>query len=178
MKTLIRLAISAVALACLAACGGSDDKQSTSPTTPPTGPQTAGQVVAQQESNGTLPLLDRSNTVAGVDGNSNGVRDDIDLWIQKQPLSNAQKNALLQVATAQQAALSVNLADDAALRDVAAKQHAAVKCAVRRDVSSQDLKTLRQLIANTKERAQNYLKYSDALDGAIMESPAGDGCVN
>ena len=149
------------AAACIANCGG----------------ESPNEAVAKLEASGDLPSLDRSSSLAGPDANGNGIRDDIDSWIQRHMASAAQKAALAQGARATQRTLTVDVGNEAALRAVVVEQHAAIKCAVRRGVASTDLMTLQGLTANTKERASAYMKYNEALDGSVVESPEGDGCA-
>lgn len=158
-KSLISM-IGCIVLGCAVACGGASPKEA----------------VEKLEASGTTPKLDRSPSLAGVDSDANGVRDDVDQWILGRPVSEAQRSALFQTARALQKALTVDVTSDSALRALVTQQGAAVKCAVRRGLAADDMATIQALTANTKERALAYIKYNDALDGSVMESPAGDGC--
>lgn len=132
------------------------------------------------ERDGLLPLLDRTDSMAGVDTDGNGVRDDIETWIVHLPLSGAQKKALLQLAAALQKTLFVDVDDEPALREVAAELTAAVSCAVDRKANRLNGQSLvaevRNRTANTEIRARAYIRYTQALDGFVFKSPDGSGC--
>ena len=167
---LLRLAIISV-LGCLTACGGGGGG-----VTPPSAQ------VSALEASGRLPNLDRTSSLTGTVTNRDGVRDDIALWIEQRPATPAQKTALTALAIANQKALTVDVTNDVALRAVVAQQHAAVKCVVRREANQlagiRTVPTLRDYTANTPQRAQAYRNYTEALNGAVLKSPDGDGCVN
>lgn len=176
----------------LAACGGSDNNStaSGSPTaspgaTPATPPPTSANVVtvADLERQGKLPTLDRSADLKGPDIDNNGIRDDIDRWIQNQPYTEPQKQAALQVARVLQNILSVDVTNDAALREAGDASRKAVTCVYARfPVGDQPnpntvIKTLQKYTMNTKARVTAYLAYSDALNGSVSDIPSGENCA-
>jgi hypothetical protein len=75
----------------------------------------AGQIAAL-ERGGAYPTLDRSTDIVGPDANKNGVRDDIEAWINSQPVNDAQRKAVMQKARALQGTLTVSLKDQSALQ--------------------------------------------------------------
>ena len=178
-RHLIQLAFVST-LGLLSACGGGGATPAASP--PATPQQSTSAQVSSLEASGSLPNLDRTSSLTGTDANADGVRDDIAQWIQQRPATPEQKNALTALARANQSALTVDVANDLSLRAVAAQQHAAVKCVVRRGANqlagTKTVPTLRDYTANTAQRAQAYRNYAAALDGAVLKSPEGDGCVN
>lgn len=160
----------------LAACGGGASSQPAGGGTP-----ASGSLITALETSGTVPTLGRSTSLTGPDANGDGVRDDIAQWIAQQPATTDQKSALLQLASALQQALLVDLNDQAALLAVSAREHAAVKCVVRRHVKSvvgDAVRVLERMTANTRERAHAYLQYANAMNGSVSQSPEGDGCAN
>ena len=74
-------------------------------------------VLAWQE-DGVMPELDRSTSLFGSDLNENGVRDDIEEYIDSLPDTAEQKMALMQGSAALSASLVVNLADQTAVDTV------------------------------------------------------------
>jgi len=80
---------------------------------------TASPTLAQQiealERKGGYPTLDRSSDIAGPDANKNGVRDDIEAWINTLSVTEPQRKALMQKAKALQQTLLVDLNDKVAV---------------------------------------------------------------
>ena len=70
----------------MVACGGPNVPDST--TTPP---GSFKEAFSQLEARGELPVLDRTDTIAGIDANQNGVRDDIEAFINSLPDTPVQK---------------------------------------------------------------------------------------
>ena len=66
----------------------------TTPTAPATPSQPAKSLkdqIADAERAGKYPPLDRSSDIAGPDANGNGVRDDIEAWINSLPVTDLQR---------------------------------------------------------------------------------------
>lgn len=162
----------------LSGCHGHDDNTPAAPS-----PDPGAVTVADLERQGKLPTLDRSAGLNGTDSDSNGVRDDIDRWIQNQPYTAPQKQAALQLARALQNTLSVDVHDDAALRAAQDGSRKAVTCVYARFPSDAQpspnivVKTLQKYTMNTKERVAAYLAYNDALSGSVNDMPSGDNCA-
>ncbi|MBX3609437.1 MAG: hypothetical protein KF871_06025 [Hydrogenophaga sp.] len=160
--------------ATLTACGGGRKSDTTAPAT-------LAEQIQQLEASGKLPQLDRSDDIRGPDKDNNGIRDDIDAWIAALPITDAQKRAAQQVARVQQAELLVNLNDQAGLQALGDRSMAGVKCIgdsfkpdYQRglDLSAQ----LESMMANTKNRALQYLAYNRARSGSVTELPSGNTC--
>lgn len=185
------LLCAALAAGALSACGGDDASgpaQATGNTpangnggssAPPTA-TTADKIEAMEQA-GKLPRLDRSADVRGPDADANGIRDDIDSWIDKQGFNPREKKAAQQLAKALQAAVLVDPNNVTAVRDAAAANSLAIKCVI---TSSRDAEAgyktvtnLEKFTANTKARVMAYLKYNVKLDGSVSKSPEGDGCA-
>ncbi|MCL2779082.1 MAG: hypothetical protein FWD73_13860 [Polyangiaceae bacterium] len=167
---LVRTATYAALLVALTACGKSNADSSV-----------LKYQIATLESNGTLPKLDRSSDVAGIDTNGNDVRDDIEAWIDAQPVTDMQKTALMQNARALQHTLTVDLTDQAALGSVGAEIVAAIHCGVSRFSTFADFykysQNLEAITANTKNRAVRYIQYNNARSGAVNSTPDYDTCT-
>jgi hypothetical protein len=166
----------------LVACGNSGNDHSTTPEPPPVSAPVV-QTIAELERQGKLPTLDRSADLRGPDTNNNGVRDDIDRWIDSQSYSTSQKNAAIQSARALQETLFVNLTDPVQLKNAHDNITKAVGCVRRQFSSAQSidpskvLKTLQKYTMNTEGRALTYIKFNEALNGSQTELPNGDTCV-
>ena len=175
---LLALALTTFALT---ACGGSD--KSASPGAPSTSgptPTPAAQIQAL-EASGELPKLDRSSSIKGPDTDNNGIRDDIDAWIAAQPITEAQKKAAQQMAKVQQAKLLVDLSNEAALQSLGDQSMRAVSCIVDSfepefQKGSEMRGQLESMMANTKERAKQYIAYNRAVSGSSGRLPKGNTC--
>ncbi len=147
-------------------------------------PKTPAQSVAQLEAQGKIPSnLDRSNTLAGIDADGNGIRDDVDAHILK--LSAVQQPIARQKARAVQAEILVDKTNIQAVREAALKSRKAMTCSNFRFPANDaaDGKLRRQVIeeitsitTNTKPRLLAYLALSKALDGTVSVRLTGDTC--
>src|SRR4030095_12986600 len=108
------------------------------------------------------------------------VRDDIEAWINAQPLSEAQRKALRQSAKVLQATLTVDLRDKAALQHAGEGLMAATKCAgdrfERREDSYRYTDKIEAMTANTRARAERYMQYNKARSGSSTTYPEGETC--
>lgn len=187
-------------LVVLAACGGSGKAQAiagqgdassasppattpatTLPNTPPA-ETSAGSQVRALEASGALPSLDRSDAIAGPDANGNGVRDDIEQWIDnRQDLTPAQKRAALQMAAVMQRLLLVDLKDDAALQASAEASADAVSCLhdnfTEFDKASKLGRQIEAFTANTEPRARRYLAYNARRGGTTTRMLNTNTCL-
>ncbi|MDT4857967.1 hypothetical protein FQZ97_924130 [compost metagenome] len=161
----------------LSACGGGGTSSGNTGTTSAT---LAEQIKALEESS-QLPKLDRSSDIRGPDADNNGIRDDIDAWIAAQPISDVQKKAAQQMARVQQAKLLADLNDKEALQALGERSAAGIVCLgdvfmperqKGRDLRSQ----LEAIMANTKERARQYIAYNRAVSGSSGRLPEGNTC--
>ena len=155
--------------------GGSSANRADEPTT------TLSEQIKALEAGGHLPKLDRSSGIRGPDADNNGIRDDIDMWIAAQPISDAQKEAARQAARVRQAELLVDLNNKAELDRLGDASMASVKCLGDRfkpdyqkglDLSSKIV----AITANTRERAKQYLAYNRAVSGSAGRVPDGNTC--
>ncbi len=146
----------------------------------------SGSEVIQQlndaEKQGLLPQLNRDNTIEGPDTNHNGVRDDIEAYIESLPDTPEQKAALRQDARAMNAAMTVDVTDQKALEEVSLKIRKSVRCLGRKytkhGVSTKKGKEIEAFMVNTKERFIAYQKYNIARSGSVSSSLpwSEDGC--
>jgi len=133
------------------------------------------------ERSGVLRTLDRTDTLAGIDRNNDGIRDDIEAYIASTFPDPAQQAAARQSAASLQAQMLVDKNDKAALRNVDIRALRAVDCLFLRfngaDVYPAAVSArLQALTANTKPRLLAYLGFSAAMDGTTGTLPEGDTC--
>jgi hypothetical protein len=161
----------------LTACGGGNEGSATTANTSATPPTIKAQM-AQLESSGALPALDRSTSIAGPDANGNGVRDDIDAYIARLPLTPEQQRAALQKAKTLQMTLTIDNTNKTEVQRVGDALMASSKCLSknfaegRSDMSSR----IESMTANTRERAKRYMEYNTASSGSTTTWPNGDTC--
>ena len=144
------------------------------------GAPTLTQQIATLERSGAYPTLDRSSDIAGPDANANGVRDDIEAWINAQPVNDGQRKALMQDARATHQTLLVDLNDQAALQKADDGLAASSNCGLIQfspcATFSQLAGKIEGMTANTKERALRYMQYSAARSGISTTLPDGNTC--
>jgi hypothetical protein len=139
--------------------------------------------LAQLEASSQIPVLDRSADLSGSDIDLNGVRDDIDKYINSLPDSVSQKSALRQEARAISSAIiagSQSL-DQSALKDVSAQIGRAVFCVFQRydpTIANRKITTIEKFVANTRVRFDAYDKYNSKVSGTSSRAPVGDSCDN
>lgn len=135
------------------------------------------------EERGILPKLDRSDSLAGVDANNNGVRDDIEAYLEQHysMLETEKYQAIMQTARAFQQKVLVDKTDAIKVREIARQGSRALNCLSnqfrfeRSTFYSVDEK-IESMTSNTKARLKAYLAFSKALDGAALTLPSGDTC--
>jgi len=170
--------------ALLAGCGGSSNDDVAPPPPPPPPVQTAKSVaeaIAMLEASGELPRLQRDGGLAGTDANNNGIRDDVDNYLNAKNLPAEQKQALFQHARAMQAALLVDLADESAVNASSKAITRGVHCIWQRlgkDSAADTVMEIKKITMNTKDRVLAYGRLAGALNGTVISRPRGDTCEN
>lgn len=137
-------------------------------------------VFVNEKSAQAAPLLDRTAIVMGIDNNSNGIRDEIDVYINGLSDSYLQKKSLEQVALAFSAVLSTDLANITTLRISSEKLSNSSSCIFSRYPGSMANKRSREMekfYFNTKQRLDLYDAYNQALSGSTSLSPVGNACT-
>jgi hypothetical protein len=139
------------------------------------------QIIAELEASGDLPVLDRTDSVAGIDSDNNGIRDDIDNYIRSTYTDPAQQAAAKQTAKATQNIILVDKFDTNKLAKADLEETRAIHCAS--DISGADgimfVKLNQEIVSlttNTKIRLLSYLEFSKAMDGSVSSFPEGDTC--
>lgn len=131
---------------------------------------------------GETPKLDRSQGIQGPDTDDNGIRDDIDDYVEIQYSNHNEMSAVAQAARANQAVLSVDLSDQTETRQVNRQISHATACVYRVFGSSEASATpaivsrdLEALTFNTADRLNRYRAFNKALDGTSWSLPAAGG---
>jgi hypothetical protein len=153
-----------------------------SPATPSQPVNPAAAAIAALEANGTIPKLDRSDSLTGPDLDGNGVRDDVDAWIKSKLTDPKQIAAAMQSAKAMQKAILVDLTNKVATRAVMALNDRATYCMLSvfpasANAAGYDFDSkIESLTTNTKPRLRAYLAYNKALDGTTSSAPTSSTC--
>ena len=139
--------------------------------------------LAALENSGAIPKLERGNTLQGIDANGNGVRDDVEAYINANYTMPLQRAAALQAAKAFQATLLVDPSNVQAAKVTASRVIDGLNWIFSRfdgapatKDPSQVSKELEAITTNTKQRLLAYLAYNKALDGTSSALPEGDTC--
>lgn len=142
------------------------------PVTPSQPANPAAAAIAALEANGTIPKLDRSESLAGPDLDGNGVRDDVDAWITQKYPSVKQRSAAWQMARAFQQSILVPANDRTRAKIVSTKVDRAIDCLnIQFPESAGSMPAnrvrveIRGLTMNTKSRLKSFLTYNKLLDG-------------
>lgn len=173
-----RLQFAAVALTlALVGCGGGKGADPAKPE------PSAQEKLESLETSGAIPQLERLPTIEGIDINGDGVRDDIEQYIEQKYTNLAQRKAAMQRARAFQAMLLVDKNDAMALERVSEMGSRSIVCAGTAFTGPDGLKEeyqlakeIKAMTTNTKERLQAYLAYNKARSGSVSRLPMGDAC--
>lgn len=130
------------------------------------------EAIASLEANGSHPTLDRTNTFNDVD--QNGVRDDIDAHIDSLAESVELKTNLRQFAKSTQLTLVVDVNDPVALESASSSLTIAAQCVAKAvgddfQAALKHTQKIHAYTANTRERAFASMRFSEALDGHVLE---------
>lgn len=139
--------------------------------------------VKELEKEGKYPVLDRSDTLLGVDNNKNGIRDDIEKYIDTmKDTTDDQKSALKQVAHTYNYILSsdVDVTKEETATGYSEMSDVARNCLnLYYDNESQSWgmqRTIQAYTFNTKKRLEIYLKLDDTADGMTFKLNTKGGC--
>lgn len=122
------------------------------------------------------PLLDRSDSLTGVDVNNDGIRDDIEAFIEALEVEEPVRNALKQNARYTQENLYYDFTEktDANINKAMTMGAKYVKVIACKDFVSIPVRdatntgrTIRALTYNTKARTMAYLAYNHLQNGSV-----------
>ncbi len=126
--------------------------------------------------------LDQTSSIAGIDVN-NGIRDDIENFIDTLPDSEKQKNALRQLSQVIARATMIGATGEAhntSLRRTASDIDRAVECIFKQyetiQEASDQVDLIQKITANTPERYKGYMQFNDSVSGFVISSGPGDYC--
>lgn len=128
------------------------------------------------------PKLDRSSDIAGPDLDGNGVRDDLDNYIDGLPDTARQKQALRQEFAMLRGLTLLDTTDTTAVLDGMRRSIAAISCMYARygdneaALRSERIRDVERYSINTKERFMAYARFNSAASGHSAVMPRGDGC--
>jgi len=140
------------------------------------------QQIQQLEGSGKTPKLERTNSLAGIDKNNNGIRDDVEAYIEKnypkevqkaakQFARSMQKSVLVGASGDRELAREVGLEASYGLEGIHSKyeEHAP---------ASKIILEVEAITTNTYQRLKAYDQYNRLLSGTTWTSlPAfEDGC--
>lgn len=134
--------------------------------------------IASQENTLPQPM---DATIVGADANGNGVRDDLDIYIDALPDTSAQKSALTQMAASLGKAMLTDATNQAIVLKASQEIAAAAACLYARYDSTTAGKksaSMEKLTINTTVRFNAYDKFNTALNGLTFTLPQGDGCAS
>ena len=138
-----------------------------------------GEIWQGLEESGAIPALDRSGTIQGDDDNSDGVRDDIEKYIESLPDTPTKKSALRQMHKALLSAMKAASSNSPVVRNDAAKKILdAVNClhyTYPDDYSSQ-IKNIQKITINTPSRFDAYIEYNEKIDVVDYNTLEGNTC--
>lgn len=150
----------------LVGCGGDSDALA-----PPTGPETIEQAMEELVSSGVIPELDKTDSLNGTDDDHSGVRDDIEAYIEKLPITDIEKDRLNEVAKTYQSIMVMDLTVDANVRAISESETNRLICAYKTFDDFNEAKIYTDRIVNftrnTKIRSQKMEDYFLAMDGSV-----------
>lgn len=127
--------------------------------------------IKRLEDEGKLPVLDRSDDLVGPDENKNGIRDDIDTFIEAQAYTSTQTEAVHQYARQMQRAVTFEGSSTQDAERISDAGDRAQGCIFERftewEMASDIAENVEKLTANSAPRIRNYLRYNALLDGTV-----------
>lgn len=126
------------------------------------------------------PGPDNDKTIAGIDSNNNGIRDDVERWIvQTYPNSAKMRAAIVQRALVFQQKVTMDTDDIQKVLAIDLESSRGLRCfvesaRVKNIKEIDDYNTFKQWIAkqtNTSERLKAYLDFDARLSGRVFDSP-------
>lgn len=131
--------------------------------------------------------LDTSSSIDGKNGlNQNGIRPDIQYWIEQQNIQTSDQKALLQFANALQSELDTNLQNESDISNTVLKMSHAMQCLSSKYTNSKInlpflVSQLQNYILNTNNRLTNYLSFNNAIGNQLktvdINKPNQNACL-
>ncbi|EJE8669185.1 chromosome partitioning protein ParA [Vibrio vulnificus] len=198
-----RTLMTMLVVASVAGCNSSGESRSTSPSpasaTPSIQIEKTDELIATLKSQKTIndqlmviyeryePLLDRSDSLTGPDTNQDGIRDDIEAFIDALEVTEPVRKALKQDARSAQENISHDFSDKtessvSKATEISKKFDRALACYEFVGVEVDDIinssRLLMSLTYNTKKRTLAFLSYNRLLNGStsVMLAPEATYC--
>ncbi|WP_043886399.1 hypothetical protein [Vibrio sp. 16] len=133
------------------------------------------------------PILNRDDTLKGVDADENGIRDDVDEFINALMIPENERGFYRQSARHIQTVFDYDYSGGTEIDTEIAHAHVmtfepVIHCMEQLNLDWDDASDAQDMVfaftLNTKLRRQHYAYYSKALDGTGIEGtePTGDDC--
>lgn len=124
----------------------------------------------------SLKYLDTTDTLRGIDEDDNGIRDDVDRYINSTPLKDTQKQALSQYAEALQSSLLIDTSNRQSVKVSADTEMRALSCIFRKIPYEQRESTnaINEILGatmNTSLRKKSNKELGRTLDGSVIHVP-------
>jgi len=132
-------------------------------------------------------VLNRDDTLKGVDADENGIRDDIDEFINALVIPEDERGFYQQSARYTQTVFDYDYSGGTEIDTEIAYAHAlkydvVINCMIQLNLDWDDATGSEELLfamtLNTKLRSEHYVYYNKVLDGSAFEitEPTGDDC--
>lgn len=142
--------------------------------------KTASRALQKAVENGIRPVLDVTDTLAGVDANSDGIRDDIAAYIASLPITDVQKKRSMEFAASLQKTMLLNLQTttdlDGFAREKAQIQICFLDAFDTIQTASEFTRKLYAYTGNTKDRAYALHAYDAKRNGTVLRLPSKANC--
>ena len=142
--------------------------------------ETVEQAIQNMERFGKIPEMDDSDELTGGDADSNGLRDDVQAYIDSLDVTDEQRASLVVIASNIQAVMAVDLNNEQAVNSLGEETAVSVVCiAYHFDDPAEGqmyLSRIEALYANTQERSDKYEQYNEARHGAVTRLPNFSNC--
>ncbi|EIO3975576.1 chromosome partitioning protein ParA [Vibrio vulnificus] len=198
-----RTLMTMLVVASVAGCNSSGESRSTSPSpataTPSIQIEKTDELIATLKNQKTIndqlmviyeryePLLDRSDSLTGPDTNQDGIRDDVEAFIDALEVTESVRNALKQDARSAQENISYDFSDKtepsiSKATEISKKFDRALACYEFVGIEVDDIinssRLLMSLTYNTKKRTLAFLSYNRLLNGStsVMLAPEAMYC--
>lgn len=116
----------------------------------------------------------------GKDDNKDGIRDEVEAYIETLEMSDLQRESARYTAKVLQDTVLIDLTDDAALQKSSEQLMGSIGCMALRFSSPDDTESLIESLDvetfNTPERFDAYMNYNAAQDGSIAPEVTGNPC--
>ncbi|KDM92305.1 hypothetical protein [Photobacterium galatheae] len=131
---------------------------------------------------GRIPNLESTDSIQGIDADENGIRDDVEIYIDSQYIESEKNEAARQYARTLQMALLTDTSDVAAVKKISVEETLAISCIYSKFKDQEGEKPavvvqqITSVTTNTKSRLLKDLALSKAMNGMVFTLPEGDSC--